>query len=267
MKVDLSDLVWLAGLIEGDGHFSLTEGRPIVGISMKDEDVIDRLAKMWETSYSKETPRKKGWSPVFKCSISGKKALVWMRTMLPYLGARRSEKVKRICHDFEKIREARLSSDPNAETFAFQRFDKDALRREYGTASYRDLGKKYGVSHETIRRIILDLDNRGHHRGERPQNSPLIHSLEVCENISAIDLHIHWFAGLLEAEGSFMKGTPSRPGSPIVSLQMTDEDVVEKARRSVASDRKVNRYQKSQKDPRHKDVFMWQEREERAFIL
>jgi hypothetical protein len=35
-----------------------------------------------------------------------------------------------------------------------------------------------------------------------------------------------WLAGLLEGEGSFMKGPPSSPGIPRISLQMTDEDVV-----------------------------------------
>jgi len=42
--------------------------------------------------------------------------------------------------------------------------------------------------------------------------------------ISSHDLH--WLAGLLEGEGSFLKGPPSAPGLPVLSLQMTDEDVV-----------------------------------------
>lgn len=41
-------------------------------------------------------------------------------------------------------------------------------------------------------------------------------------------LKLHWLAGLLEGEGSFCRPTPSSNGRPIVSLQMTDEDVVAK---------------------------------------
>lgn len=36
----------------------------------------------------------------------------------------------------------------------------------------------------------------------------------------------YWLAGILEGEGSFIKGPPSKPNSPIISIQMTDEDVI-----------------------------------------
>jgi len=42
--------------------------------------------------------------------------------------------------------------------------------------------------------------------------------------VSGTDLH--WLAGLLEGEGSFLKGPPSAPRHPVLALQMTDEDVV-----------------------------------------
>lgn len=40
---------------------------------------------------------------------------------------------------------------------------------------------------------------------------------------------LDWLAGLLEGEGSFMAGPPSRPFAPSISLQMTDRDVVARA--------------------------------------
>lgn len=39
---------------------------------------------------------------------------------------------------------------------------------------------------------------------------------------------LYWLAGILEGEGSFMKGPPSAPNSPVVSCNMTDLDVIEK---------------------------------------
>lgn len=42
------------------------------------------------------------------------------------------------------------------------------------------------------------------------------------------ELTLHWLAGLLEGEGSFTAGIPANPAKPIISLQMTDEDVVAK---------------------------------------
>lgn len=38
----------------------------------------------------------------------------------------------------------------------------------------------------------------------------------------------YWLAGLLEGEGSFMVGPPSKPNLPVISVNMTDKDVVEK---------------------------------------
>ena len=37
---------------------------------------------------------------------------------------------------------------------------------------------------------------------------------------------LHWIAGLLEGEGSFFPGPPSKPNLPIIQIQMTDEDVM-----------------------------------------
>jgi hypothetical protein len=44
---------------------------------------------------------------------------------------------------------------------------------------------------------------------------------------AGVPLHeLHWLAGLLEGEGSFMVGPPSSPRLPVISVNMNDEDVV-----------------------------------------
>jgi hypothetical protein len=35
-----------------------------------------------------------------------------------------------------------------------------------------------------------------------------------------------WLVGILEGEGSFLSGPPSKPNSPVICVEMTDEDVV-----------------------------------------
>jgi hypothetical protein len=40
---------------------------------------------------------------------------------------------------------------------------------------------------------------------------------------------LHWLAGLLEGEGSFLAGPPSSPRSPAVQVSMVDHDIVERA--------------------------------------
>jgi len=48
---------------------------------------------------------------------------------------------------------------------------------------------------------------------------------------------LYWLAGLLEGEGSFMQGPPSDAHRPLISVEMTDEDVI--ARVSVLFKTKV----------------------------
>jgi hypothetical protein len=40
------------------------------------------------------------------------------------------------------------------------------------------------------------------------------------------ETELHWLAGLLEGEGSFMTGPPSSPGLPVIAVNMTDHDVM-----------------------------------------
>lgn len=70
----------------------------------------------------------------------------------------------------------------------------------------------------------------------------------------------YWLAGLLEGEGSFMKGTPSQPRMPVISLQMTDEDVVAKAANLLGT----RYYLVRPKRNYHKTVFLAKLRGKRA---
>src|SRR4051794_3082681 len=43
------------------------------------------------------------------------------------------------------------------------------------------------------------------------------------------DHDLHWLAGLIEGEGTFLAGPPSAPRTPAVVLSMVDRDIVERA--------------------------------------
>jgi hypothetical protein len=40
---------------------------------------------------------------------------------------------------------------------------------------------------------------------------------------------LHWLAGLLEGEGTFLVGPPSAPRTPAVQVSMVDRDIIERA--------------------------------------
>jgi hypothetical protein len=62
---------------------------------------------------------------------------------------------------------------------------------------------------------------------------------------------LHWLAGLLEGEGSFMAGPPSNPRMPVISVHMTDEDVMARLGRIFA--RKV--YMVMPRNPRWRTTY------------
>jgi hypothetical protein len=43
------------------------------------------------------------------------------------------------------------------------------------------------------------------------------------------DTELAWLAGLWKGEGSFKKPAPSAPNLPLVTVSMTDQDVIERA--------------------------------------
>lgn len=45
------------------------------------------------------------------------------------------------------------------------------------------------------------------------------------------DLELGWLAGILEGEGSFSKGPPSKPRMSRIQMQTTDEDVISRVAR------------------------------------
>lgn len=61
----------------------------------------------------------------------------------------------------------------------------------------------------------------------------------------------YWLVGLLEGEGSFMKGSPSSPNMVKISLQMTDEDVIKRV--SCLFGRKYHKIYA--KNTKHKDSY------------
>lgn len=87
------DLIWLAGLLEGEGTFDLHRGRyPRIRVGMSDRDVIGRAATLMGARVRlslKPAPNAAMWH----AEVSGTRALALMMDLLPHMGARRSAKI------------------------------------------------------------------------------------------------------------------------------------------------------------------------------
>ena len=81
------DIIWLAGLLEGEGCFMLEKGKYLsISLRMTDEDIVVRAAILMKSTVYRY---KNTWVTKF----SGARTVGWMMTLYPLLGKRRKEKV------------------------------------------------------------------------------------------------------------------------------------------------------------------------------
>lgn len=94
--VTRDDLVWLAGLLEGEGTFDLHRDRyPRIRLGMTDRDVVGRAATLMGSRVRlslRPAPMKATWHT----EVSGARAAEIMEYLLPLMGARRSSKIATI---------------------------------------------------------------------------------------------------------------------------------------------------------------------------
>ena len=90
---DEFDLVWLAGLLEGEGSFDAHRGRyPRIRLAMTDRDVVGRAASLMDTKIRLSlhpAPASATWHS----EVSGPRAAEIMRAILPHMGSRRSGRI------------------------------------------------------------------------------------------------------------------------------------------------------------------------------
>jgi len=94
----VKEFYWLAGIIEGEGNFSIkNNSSPTITISMTDEDVIDRVAKILKRPYSKEDrSHRPNAKDIYTVNICGVDAISWMFTLYSLFGKRRQAKILEI---------------------------------------------------------------------------------------------------------------------------------------------------------------------------
>lgn len=98
------DLVWLAGLLEGEGTFDLHRGRyPRIRLGMTDRDVVGRAATLMG-SRIRMVYRTDGHLATFHTELSGDRAAAIMERLLPFMGARRSAKIAEILGQYARRR-------------------------------------------------------------------------------------------------------------------------------------------------------------------
>jgi hypothetical protein len=102
--VDVTEIevAWLAGLLEGEGSFSKgppsKPNLPRIQLSSTDEDVVSRVARLFDIRYCCARARKHinliPTKPIFQLQVRGSKAVIWMKRVEPHMGVRRKEQIR-----------------------------------------------------------------------------------------------------------------------------------------------------------------------------
>lgn len=94
--VSRDDLIWLAGLCEGEATFDAHRGRyPRIRVGMSDRDTVARVASLIGARVRlslREAPA----TPIWNAEVSGDRAKAIMEAILPYMGARRSQRIAEV---------------------------------------------------------------------------------------------------------------------------------------------------------------------------
>ncbi len=98
------DIIWLAGLLEGEGYFGLSEGKyPKIALGMTDEDIIVRASALINARVCRQ---KNMWIT----QVNGAYAIQWMMTLYTLLGKRRRECIREIIKVWKERIHAKASN-------------------------------------------------------------------------------------------------------------------------------------------------------------
>lgn len=95
--INMKDIYWLAGLLEGEGCFFLNQKKyPEICVHMADKDVLDEVARIMDAKVYGPYKNVKKWRIRYSVHIRGKKAIGWMMTLYILMKQRRQQKIKEI---------------------------------------------------------------------------------------------------------------------------------------------------------------------------
>lgn len=99
------DLYWLAGLLEGEGCFSVQhyphnpKSLPVIVLRMTDWDVVVKAGEMLGGNQKLPTTTKRAQNhhkDIYTWRVAGKRAVEVMRWLLPLMGIRRAARIREV---------------------------------------------------------------------------------------------------------------------------------------------------------------------------
>lgn len=208
-------LAWLAGLLEGEGTFlrppPSMPNCPIVSCRMTDRDVVEQVAAQFGPAVMEID--KGEYRTEFAATLKGQGAVALMTDIRPLMGERRQQAIDAALYYYR----------PPARKLSFD-VAKEIRRRFALGESVSSLARNYNVARQTIHPILKGRIYRA--PPHRPWRDQLPELPRVDPPPWMSEHELHWLAGWLEGEGSFLAPPPSKPNLPRISGQARDKDVV-----------------------------------------
>jgi hypothetical protein len=114
LHLDMRQLAWLAGLMEGEGSFSRATPamprRPRLSIGMTDCDVIERVCELWGTRLYTHIPKVERYKQVYRTELVGGSAVALMMLLRPHMSARRQAQIDQSIATYAPLRTIRHKS-------------------------------------------------------------------------------------------------------------------------------------------------------------
>lgn len=108
------ELGFLIGLWEGEGCFSSASGcRLMLTISMSDKDVIASVAVLMNRHVNGPyTQKGNGTKPLWRVTVFGREAALWMLRFYAHLGLRRQARIRELLRGWSKMRRHAVNEKP-----------------------------------------------------------------------------------------------------------------------------------------------------------
>ena len=94
MAVTVRDVVWLAGLLEGEGSFFSYRNSPTISVNMTDKDVVEKAAALLRSKVYTCNPGSPDRKIPYSATAHGSIAISWMMSLYQFMGERRKINIK-----------------------------------------------------------------------------------------------------------------------------------------------------------------------------
>lgn len=142
------EIHWLAGLLEGEGHFDYHQRQARIRLNMTDLDVVQKARNLInpKVKISERTdPKNPHYKLQYCIDIGNNLAIQWMMTIYSLMGSRRKEEIRNV-----------LLGWKNRKAIA-KRGDKEFWGEDYGAIKALAISKK--ISFEEAKALLEALKN------------------------------------------------------------------------------------------------------------